>query len=182
MNKALWVLPALVLGAPISWVVSDEIEQRNAFCVSCHLSEGEPLHELKGADFRATPPLNLAAAHRAAEADFRCIQCHGGASFVNKLRVKSVAARDAALYLIGQFEEPTDMKHPLWDEDCAQCHETYDPQAPEDFHALADHNVPAFEYRCVDCHRAHPTDGLPQFGFLDREHVLAICRNCHEEF
>jgi hypothetical protein len=176
----------LVLGgaaAPLGWFGSDWLERNDEFCVACHLSENVPLHEAKLEEFRADPAANLVAAHRAAEEGLGCIDCHGGASFVNKLRVKTVAARDAAKWLIGSFDEPDHMKHPLWDEDCRQCHRTYAPAREDDFHALADHNVVDFDHRCVGCHRAHPTQGVSaDLDFLDQDVVLPICRNCHEEF
>ena len=55
----------------------------------------------------ATPPVNLASLHYEVDNDFRCIQCHGGASFANHARVKAVAARDALAYILGRFEETT---------------------------------------------------------------------------
>ena len=170
-----------LLGAPLGWTISDRLEARNEFCVACHLPDGSPLHRAKGREFEARPAPNLAAAHRLAEPDFRCIDCHGGASFVNKLRVRAVAARDAAFWLVGAFEEPEQMAHPLWDEDCTRCHARYHPERDDDFHALADHNID-FVHRCVECHRSHPGGGRPEFAHLERDVILPICRNCHEEF
>ena len=181
-----WILLATataLLGAPIGWSVTDALERDNEFCVACHLEPGLPLHERKMDEFARDQAVNLVSAHYVAEREFRCIDCHGGASFANRLRVKTVAARDAALYLVGAFDEPDDMEHPLWDEDCVQCHGSYHPEREDDYHAIADHNVVDFAQRCVECHRSHPTRGAaPAFAFLDREVVLPICRNCHEEF
>lgn len=170
------------LAAPAGWFVSDRLESRDEFCVSCHLEAGRPLHEAKLREFRAEPSPNLAALHFASEERVRCIDCHGGASFVNKLRVKSVAARDALRYLVGAFEEPDSMAHPLWDEDCVQCHADYAPVRDDDFHAFEAHNVRDFAYACVSCHRAHPVGASSGQHFLDPEVVLPVCRNCHEEF
>lgn len=180
-----WVWFALggLCAVPLAWAITDRLEWDNRFCVACHLDERTPLHEQKLAEFEAFPAPNLASAHRGAEPEFRCIQCHGGASLPNKVRVKLVAARDAGKWVIGRFREPDRMHHPLWDEDCALCHPSYQPAREDDYHAIADHNVIDFAYRCVDCHLAHPTSGVsPQFDFLDREVVLAICGQCHEEF
>ena len=58
--------------APLGWAISDRLEAHNEFCVSCHLPDGQPLHDAKGARFEARPAANLAAAHRVAEPDFRC--------------------------------------------------------------------------------------------------------------
>ena len=102
---------------------------------------------------------------------------------MNTLRVKAVAARDLGRWLIGSFDEPDHMKHPLWNEDCRQCHQAYQPAREDDFHAIVDHNVVDFEHRCVKCHRAHSTQGVSaDLDFLNRAVVLPVCRNCHEEF
>ncbi len=73
------------------------------------------------------------------------------------------------------------MRHPLRDADCEKCHESYSPQRDDAFHALEAHNI-EFAHRCVECHRSHPGGGQLELNFLDREGVLPICRNCHEEF
>ena len=178
---ALALLTGAVAG-PLSWAISDRLEARNDFCVSCHL-DWRPLHETKHEAFGTAPPPNLVASHRASQPAFRCIDCHGGASFSNKLRVKLVAARDAARYALGLYAEPEHMRHPLWDEDCRQCHERYDPERDDDFHATADHNAFDFAFRCVECHRSHPVEGVSEaFAFLDRAIVLPLCGECHEEF
>ena len=182
-RTALLVVAVSALSAVLSWEVTDRLEQDNDFCVDCHLDPDTPLHQQKHSEFAGTPARNLAAAHYAADGEFRCIDCHGGASFANKFRVKAVAARDAAKWAVRWFGEPERMKHPLWDEDCAQCHASYESRRDDDFHAQADHNLVDFEYRCVECHRSHPTRGVsPQFDFLSRDVVLPVCRNCHEEF
>jgi len=170
-----------VVSGPIAWMVSDQLEAQNEFCVSCHLSDG-PLHEAKARGFEAVPVVSLAGLHAHESHGFRCIDCHGGASFVNKLRVKTVAARDALIYLTGRFSEPDDMEHPLWDEDCAQCHARYAARRDDDFRAFAAHNVEAFQVRCVTCHRAHPTGARGELAFLDPQIVRPQCRTCHEEF
>ena len=181
MRSWIWIGLAVILVVTLSWHASDLLEARNQFCVACHLPGGELLHESKHREFLAAPAPSLAAAHRLAKSEFRCIDCHGGASFVNKLRVKTVAARDVVRWLVGRFDEPQRMRHPLWDEDCVQCHSRYHPQRKDDFHAIDDHNVD-FAHRCVECHLAHPSTGSAELAYLDRAHALPVCRNCHEEF
>ena len=171
----------IAVGGPIGWVTTNWLESNNSFCVACHLSEQTPLHEEKMQELMATPPVNLVSLHYQADSEFRCIECHGGASFANQLRVKTVAARDALVYLFGRFEEPVSMDHPLWDEDCVQCHETYESDRSDDYHAIDVHNLPSFVYRCVDCHVSHSTEGAAQFGFLEPARVRRACHSCHEE-
>jgi predicted CXXCH cytochrome family protein len=133
-------------------------------------------------DLETLPATSLIAAHHAAKAEFRCIDCHGGASFANRLRVKAVAGRDAFFYLLGRFEEPTQMEHPLWNEDCSKCHARYKPARDDAFHAIDVHNLRDFAYDCVQCHSAHPTGRKASLDYLETEPLVAVCRNCHEEF
>ena len=179
----MWIgIVTALVGAPAGWFASDALESNNEFCTSCHLDAQTPLHARKRRDFEATPPTSLVAAHHEADADFRCADCHAGASFPNRLRVKTVAALDAVAYLLGRFEEPRHMDFPLWNEDCAQCHARYEPEREDAFHAIGVHNLPEFEFDCVKCHRAHPTGRDPALDFLASDDVLPVCRNCHEEF
>ena len=184
MRRWVWIalLTAAITGAPAGWLISDQLEAQNEFCTSCHLDAAKPLHEQKMSDFRARPASSLVAAHHAAKEGFRCIDCHGGASFVNRLRVKTVAARDAFFYVLGAFGEPKDMDHPLWNEDCVKCHATYKAERDDAFHAIGVHNLPDFEYECVKCHQAHPTGRKAQLDYLETAPLVAVCRNCHEEF
>ncbi len=162
------------------WVITDRLESDNEFCVSCHLDAETPLHAAKFEELRAEPAASLAGAHRSAEAAFLCIDCHGGASFPNRLRVKTVAARDALSYVLGGFEEPTRMRHPLWDEDCVRCHERYAAERDDAFHAISQHNVD-FEVACVTCHRAHPQSERAEHHFIKPDVVRPVCLTCHEE-
>ena len=179
----MWILGiAGALCAPLGWLGSDALEAHDEFCTSCHLASGEPLHAGKRRDFDTVPAVNLASAHRARDAEFRCISCHRGASLANRVRVKLLAARDAAVYLTGRFDEPREMAHPLWREDCVQCHAKYEPERGDAFHAIEVHNLPNFALNCVQCHAAHPTGRPAALAFLDREPLVAACRTCHEEF
>lgn len=183
MRRIVWIaLAAAPLLAWVGWTVSDHLEAQNWFCTSCHLDATTPLHAELRRNFESVPAVNLASAHFAHDAEFRCIVCHRGASFPNRVRVKLLAARDALVYLTGRFEEPTEMRHPLWKEDCAQCHAKYEPQRDSDFHAIDVHNLPNFQLNCVECHQAHPSGRSEKLSWLAREPLLEQCRKCHEEF
>lgn len=168
-------------GIPAAWLISDHVESDNAFCVSCHLAPGEPLHQTKFDEFLAAPAVSLVAAHRVAQDDFRCVDCHGGTGLAGRARVKAVTLLDTLRYVSGRFGEPERMRHPLWDEDCVKCHPRYRPARDDAFHAIAVHNAD-FPWSCVECHEAHPATRAPEFDFVPRERALAICRTCHEEF
>ena len=188
----LWVALLAIAAAPVGWIVSDAIERQNDFCNACHLpDEGGPLHVGQRRDFDARPPVNLAGLHavriradQAGDDPARCIDCHGGVGFQGKLRVKWLAARDALVWLGGDFEEPDGMNTPLLDEDCLQCHPSFD-ETPSGlprprFHELSVHNA-ELGVDCVQCHGSHDA-GDPDFHYLDIAHVRSRCAECHNEF
>ncbi|HEY8120241.1 MAG TPA: hypothetical protein VII78_02900 [Myxococcota bacterium] len=182
------------IAAPLGWWTTDRLEENDAFCSSCHLASGEPLHAANAADFRARPALSLAVAHavagNAARADraFRCIDCHGGTGPAGRARVKLLSLRDGVVYLTGRFEEPRGMRWPLQDADCRKCHtelasasaaaESWETPA---FHALPVHNR-ELGVACVTCHLAHERGGLADRKFLHPQPVRAQCARCHAEF
>lgn len=183
MRRSLWIaLVAAAALAPLGWVVSDHLESRNDFCTSCHLDATTPLHAELRRNFESAPAVNMASAHFAHDQTFRCIDCHRGASFPNRVRVKLLAMRDTLMYLTGRFDEPTEMRHPLWNEDCTQCHRKYKPERDTDFHGIEVHNLPNFQLNCVQCHQSHPTGRSKELAWLAREPLVEQCRNCHEEF
>lgn len=192
---AAWLAGAGALSGVLGWTVTDRLERDNDFCNACHLGgpdAGTPLHVDVRREFDARPALSLAAAHAAAEVEgrddaaFRCIDCHGGTSWVGRARVKALAAKDAFWYVVGRFEEPDGMRWPLWDEDCRKCHARFAGQAwdglgPEPFHARSVHNV-KLGVDCVACHGAHGPGGDPAAHFVHAVPVRAQCALCHDEF
>ena len=179
------------MSAPVGWAVTDHLERDNDFCISCHLTEDAPLHDAIRRDFDALEPASLAGLHGVADVEgrdaaaFRCIDCHGGASFVGRARVKVLAAKDAFWYAVGHFEEPTEMRWPLWDEDCGKCHASFDTSRSQReqsrFHALGVHNV-SLGVDCVECHSSHEPGGNPDGYFLQVKSVRAQCARCHSEY
>lgn len=188
----LGLLVAGFVSAPVGWAVTDRLESDNDFCNACHLEPGLALHADVRRDFDAEEPKSLAGVHGIApavhreDAEFRCIDCHGGHSLVGRARVKVLAAKDAFWYVVGRFEEPDGMRWPLWDEDCAKCHDVFeegevaDWQSPR-FHQLPVHNV-ELGVGCVDCHLSHGGGGNPDAFFLLASRVRTRCALCHSEY
>jgi len=181
-----------IVALPAGWIATDAIERNNDFCTSCHIDGDVPLHRDVRADFERRPPASMAASHAGAIArerpedpSMRCIDCHGGVGLLGRAKIKLLAARDAAVWLAGRGEEPTEMRHPLVDADCRQCHPTFDPRvdphAPEPFHALPVHNID-LGMACVACHTAHVDTGDESFHFLETERVRRRCAHCHSAF
>jgi nitrate/TMAO reductase-like tetraheme cytochrome c subunit len=192
---AIFALAAALSGAwlaAVGWAVTDHLEQDDDFCNACHVSAEVPLHAGIRRDYDARPAASLAGRHAAARVPdreggaFRCIDCHGGKSLAGRARVKALAAKDALLYVIGRFEEPEQMRWPLWDEDCLACHASFETEGGDAggssrFHDLAVHNV-ELGVACVECHSAHETGGDPRAFFLHATTVRAQCARCHSEF
>jgi hypothetical protein len=185
---------AAVVAAPLAWWGTDRLEADDAFCASCHLASGTPLHADNAADFAARPAVSLAVAHAVAgnrdraDGAFRCIDCHAGTGFAGRARVKLLSLRDGLVYLTGRFGEPRGMRWPLRDADCRKCHgefasasEASESWATPDFHALAVHNR-KLGVACVASHLAHERGGLTDRNFLHPEPVRAQCARCHAEF
>ena len=174
------------------WMVTDRLEQRNDFCTDCHLEPDVPLHIDIRRGFDVVPPRSLASLHGGTavegreDPDFRCIDCHGGESWIGRARVKALAAKDAFWYAVGHFEEPSQMEWTLWDEDCRKCHPGFDtsPSQPWEnrrFHELPLHNVD-LGVDCVECHQSHDSTGDPAAQFLRVDWIRTQCSRCHVEF
>lgn len=170
-------LPILFLGALA------KKEQDDRFCIACHL------HEEKFTRFRAPAPSDLAGAHHLAKKSLRCIDCHGGADLGMGLRVRAVAGLDTVRFLTGRYREPEQMRLPLRDQECKQCHNPIVPPRPveqeemsegrgDSYHEINEHRT--VKTPCVDCHTSH-TQGEARFDFVDRNRITPICRDCHKE-
>ena len=159
-------------------------ERNNTFCFSCHL------HEEKFKRFTSVPTTDLTGPHRAERV--RCIDCHGGADPVMRMRVWSLAAIDTAKFLLGDYREPDHMRLPLRSKECTQCHtpilkhapaltaeqdEALEGRAGNAYHQIRSHD--SVRMTCVRCHTSHTTDGNPRAQFIARTRVEPICRECH---
>lgn len=162
-------------------VVTDWLERDNAFCVSCHLTETRRLHAEKFSGFQSIDGAarTLAAAHALSRAgEFKCVDCHNGAGLRDKLAIKAQAARDTLAYLFGSFEEPTQMRFPLGNRVCLQCHDLRDAsnKAATKFHDDPYHRDLPFV--CFECHTVH-LEGPRNTRFLRAESVQPLCDQCH---
>ncbi len=158
-------------------------ERDNRFCISCHL------HEAKFTRFRAAPPADLAGLHQSRKG-VRCIDCHGGADRVMRVRVWAVAGVDTLRFLSGAYREPDHMRLPLRPADCRRCHtpiladrgggDEEGGGSGASYHAIRDHD--SVSISCVRCHSSHTTDSEARLDFISRTRVQPVCRECHATF
>lgn len=158
-------------------LVTDHLEEDNAFCIACHLHEQKytQFHPVQGQQ------ITLAAAHNLqGDEEVKCIDCHIGATFTDKLVVKAIAARDTFMYVVGAFQEPTTLRYALGSRTCLKCHLDggQKPEQENAFHNAASHaNMPI---TCYECHTVHPVARL-ETRFLQQQTVQPLCDRCHKE-
>ncbi len=175
---------ALLAGLFLAGLAARERDDR--FCITCHL------HEAKFTRFRSALPSDLAGAHHARD-HVRCIECHGGADPLMRVRVWTVAGVDTLRFLVGRYVEPDHMRLPLRSAECRRCHTPILKRAPaptggyddgtgeagsDAYHAIRSHD--SVRVTCARCHLSHATDSEPGLRFISRARVQPLCRECHD--
>ena len=174
--KLIWLL-LIILPVPGFFLVDKVVysfEKRDTFCIACHL------HEKKYKEFTAqqSVQVSLAAKHHAPKG-VRCIDCHKGEGFWERLGVLTIAGFDTVVYFVGIHKEPQHLRFPLDNTTCLKCHEKdLIPKGSysTNYHDLTPHAN--LSLRCAQCHLAHPR-GNPQHVFLNESEVIPICKRCH---
>lgn len=178
LKKKIPLLLAVLAGlAALPLIASETLKRDPAFCAACHLPDGTTLHAAKNRLFREQPPRDLAALHRAKQADFSCAGCHDGRTFGQRLAVRWEEAANTAAYFLGNYKEPERLKAGLMpDETCESCHHTL-PTEHGTFHGITAHR-PKIKFPCIDCHAAHAA-GNPAYHYIDIERMKKTCARCH---
>ena len=156
-----------------------QVENRDAFCASCHT---EPETQYYQRSLAA--PVDLASAHT--PKGVTCIQCHSGPGTAGRMQaISAVAAPDLLAYLGGNYHKPAVVTVPIGDDHCLKCHP--DVSSREDFnnhfHAFLPRwqaQAPKDAATCIDCHQAHVTTGSPDAAFLQQATTVAVCQRCHD--
>ena len=172
------VVVVLALGSG-GFVFAAHLEENDAFCASCH-SQPESTYFDRT---QAAGPVDLASSHHAKSQPVTCIDCHAGPGLAGRLAAMTIGAGDLFHYVTNTAKQPAPLTVPIGDVNCLKCHadvaQTRDFN--QHFHAFLsrwqalDKNAAT----CVDCHTAHNTDGEAGLMFLQRDHTLSICQNCH---
>jgi hypothetical protein len=153
-----------------------QLEDRNAFCASCH-TEPEAKYYQQSLDTNAA---TLAAFH--AQKSVRCIDCHSGGGIFGRAKGLSQGTSDLLAYLSGHYHNPAITQNKLGDDSCTKCHANVMSGSGFDnhFHILLPRwqSVDPNAAHCVDCHTSHPAADSAQ-GYLATATVDRVCQNCH---
>jgi len=159
----------------------DHVESRRAFCVSCHLPDGTPLHEFKGQLGEIFPPVDGTAVHFQSSKDFSCAECHKGSGLKERAKVLGGSFKNTLRYFFGHFEEPEKLNFSISNATCTNCHTpNLSTIQIEKFHGIKAHRYP-FPVECTACHLAHGKQPSRE-AFLVRESAVTmkVCGACHD--
>lgn len=185
-RKRVWVW-LTILGAVVavgiilasgSLATAIQLENRNAFCASCHT---EPESQYYQRSLAA--PVDLASAHNAK--DIPCIQCHSGPGTSGRVQaIAGVAAPDTFAFWSGHYRKPATVTVPIGDEHCLKCHAdvTTRQDFNNHFHAFLARwqaQAPKEAATCVECHQGHNTNGRADIAYLQESTTAAVCQRCH---
>ena len=171
-------------------------EERDTFCVACHLKPEQAYYDRSRVKSRHAA-LDLASTH--ALAGLNCVGCHrGDQSIRDRAMALALGARNAAKFISGQYDpNHSQVGVPsLLDDGCRRCHVA----RPElggvksgqanlvtvggfgnHFHTMLFDAKIKTSVTCASCHPAH-RESFPELQFLDRNKiVLPACERCHRE-
>ncbi len=167
----------IVIALALSVAAGAQFENHDSFCASCH-TEPESTYYQRSLNSSAS---DLASAH-AAE-NVRCIDCHSGQGAGGRIQAMRLGAGDMLRYLSGSYPQPAPLTHAIGDENCLKCHAGV--AQGQDFNnhyhiflsrwQALDPNAAT----CVDCHKAHATNGEANIAFLNKAATVAVCDQCH---
>ena len=154
------------------------VESYDPFCTACHLRDHQDYLD-DGMRPKARTR-TLAGWHKSADAA-RCISCHGEEGIAGMIRTTLLAGKDLYKFVIGDFEQPSRVFHPIPDKDCVKCHDEARLLALADgaFHAISDHAE--LKADCVQCHNGHRMGGAREKAFLVAATAQPRCDACHDE-
>jgi hypothetical protein len=154
------------------------VESYDPFCSSCHLQDHQDYLD-DGA--RTKKSVQTLGGWHLASQEVKCISCHGEEGIVGMARTTYLAAKDSVKFVIGDYEQPSRVFHPIVDKDCQKCH-------PDDrtlkldeerFHAILDHTELPFS--CVQCHNGHRIGGKKAKQFIVPKTAQPRCDHCHRD-
>ncbi len=180
---------ALVLLAVLTTGAALELENRDAFCASCHTEPEATFYQRT-----LEAPSDLASAHSAV--GVRCIDCHSGEGLAGRIDALLQGASDLGAYLSGSYTQPAVTTNPVGEIGCTQCHAPPSRDDPPDEDALLPISASHYhlvEYAdawmamlddavgtCARCHVAHTENTLEALLWRPMPVVNAACSACHQ--
>ncbi len=154
------------------------VESYDPFCTSCHLQDHQEY--LDDGARPAKSIRSLAGWHLTGE-KAKCISCHGEEGIVGMARTTFLAAKDTVKFVLGDYEHPSRVFHPIADKDCLKCHadERILKLEEDDFHAILDHATLPFS--CVQCHNGHLAGGRSAKRLVVPRTAQPRCDHCHNK-
>lgn len=177
-----WWLILLVLLSPLLGVGSlygiRAVESYDPFCTVCHLQDHQDYLD-DGA--RAENMVKTLGGWHKNAGGVKCISCHGEEGITGMIRTTILANKDLYKFIIGDYEQPSRVFHPILDKDCVKCHdeERLLELSDDAFHAISDHAE--LKADCVQCHNGHRVGGEREKGFMVAATAQPRCDACHDE-
>ncbi|MBI3128321.1 MAG: NapC/NirT family cytochrome c [Candidatus Tectomicrobia bacterium] len=153
-------------------------ETYDPFCTSCHLQDHQDYLDDGRREKRAIRSLG---GWHLSSGKARCISCHGEDGVAGMIRTTLLAAGDTWRFVIGDYEVPARVFHPIQDKDCLKCHpdERILKLPAEAFHGISDHAE--LKASCVQCHSGHKTGGRREKVFIVPAFAQPRCDACHKD-
>ena len=172
----LLLIAAALLGGGLYGIRA--LESYNPFCTSCHLQDHQDYLD-DGA--RPEKSIRTLGGWHLAGGKAGCISCHGEEGIAGMARTTFLASKDLVKFIIGDYEQPSRVFHPIVDKDCVKCHsvERILKLPEEDFHAILDHAT--LPFACVECHNGHRAGGKKARRFIVPATAQPRCEQCHKD-
>jgi hypothetical protein len=177
------VLAILFSAAGFSFAAAKE--ENDSFCASCHTQPESTFYQRES----DAQPSDLASFHTGKKTN--CIDCHSGQGIPARMKAELLGAHNALAYVTGTAVQPAKLTVKVADENCLKCHEQVLPRSTttQEFEEGGNEHQHLFLPRwqaadpnaatCVDCHAGHDTTGNASLSYLNREHTLQVCQDCH---
>ncbi len=179
IHKKRLFLPGILvstIGLYTLFIALEKWKSEPEFCVSCHLSPTQKLHQNKYDNFRDPLPKNMSALHRK---EISCIGCHESRDFLRKSVQIFKESWNTLRYFFGTFREPEELSLNFVDDNCRECHAQL--KSMEMFHRAQAHGG-KFLVRCTECHPSHKTGGKKERYFIPLKNVRDQCILCHPNY
>ncbi len=169
------LLPALGIGGLYG---IRKVESYNPFCTSCHLQDHQ---DYLDDGRRPEKAIRTLGGWHLAGGKAECISCHGEDGLAGMARTTYLASKDLFKFIVGDYEQPSRVFHPILDKDCRKCHsdERILKLVDDDFHAILDHTE--LPFTCVQCHSGHRTGGRKAKRFIVPKAAQPHCDRCHKD-